>query len=139
MTQSYTDMAKNMDAHLAELDIDSFRAEDIGSLLNLKMQDSQSDGMLFSERVQQYLSMDSLDLDQEDEEEESNDDSMSIESLAKNCQANKEHYTLAFKDSISGSSTEDVSEALSSSSTASKKTSWNHLGHSHHSNNSNQR
>lgn len=141
MTTSYDDLAKNLDAHLAELDIDSFRAEDINSILNITAKEvdekarSQYPDLLFSTMgVNQYLSMDSLDSgDLENGSEDLK------ESIANNCQVNKENYTIAFEDSILGSSDSRSSKNSSYEEEAFKKTSWNQLGNSTLSNTTNQR
>lgn len=155
MSASYEDMAKHLDAHLAELDIESFRAEDINSILNLKsnMEFKSSaatscrrlaeveEDLLFSPTsgAGHYLSTDSLDhqmLDSCEVEEE--DESHLNESIrvSTNCQANKENYTLAFKDTYSGSSDSQSSKG-SCSNGGERKVSWNKLGNSN--NDSNQR
>lgn len=153
MSASYEDMAKHLDAHLAELDIDSFRAEDINSILNLKtnMDYKPESGFRLGGRTSvgeedllfspssagdHYLSLDSLDHEmlggcvREDEEEGEERVNELIESLSTNCRANKENYTLAFKDSFSGST--DSQSSIDET----RKISWNQLGNS---NNTNQR
>lgn len=159
MSASYEDMAKHLDAHLAELDIDSFRAEDINSILNLKtnMEYKPESGFRLGGRTSvgeedllfspssaagdHYLSLDSLDHEmlggcaRDDEEEEEERVNELIESLSTNCRANKENYTLAFKDSFSGS-TDSQSSKESCSIDEARKVSWNQLGNS---NNTNQR
>lgn len=162
MSASYEDMAKHLDAHLAELDMESFRAEDINSILNLKSNMDQFktssksghrmgvDELLFSPTSggDHYLSTDSLDrhnhhqhmLDSSREGDEEEDGSeLLIEPIrvSTNCQANKENYTLAFKDTYSGESSSDSQSSKGSCSHGDqRKVSWNKLGNS---NNSNQR
>lgn len=170
MSASYEDMAKHLDAHLAELDIESFRAEDINSILSLKSNlefksssslgcrriDEMEEELLFSPTSgregggtggDRYLSTDSLDhsamammMDsscrrtEDGEEEEDRDELMESIRVSTNCQANKENYTLAFKDdSYSGSTDSEES----SKGSCSRKVSWNKLGNSSTNNNNN--
>lgn len=101
----YDDLAKNIDANLAGVDIESFRAEDINLLLSAipsicktnakKQQDKELDNsifkskQLFSPVKESVLSVDSLDMDCYTE-----DCDMII-----TCQANKNNYTIAFEGS----------------------------------------
>lgn len=162
MSASYEDMAKHLDAHLAELDIESFRAEDINSILNLKSFRGSSSGavkdcggrmrrsrieehvQLFSPPSGHYLSTDSLDHDGGDESlmldsgrsellAEGSDESIRVSAV--NCQANKENYTLAFKDDSCCSGSTDSHESCLN---GGRKVSWNKLGNNN-SNNSDQR
>lgn len=103
----YDDLAKNIDANLAGVDMESFRAEDINRLLmstlpNMcksanatKQQEKELDNsifkskQLFSPVKESILSVDSLDMDCYVE-----DCDMII-----TCQANKNNYTIAFEGS----------------------------------------
>lgn len=103
----YDDLAKNIDANLAGVDMESFRAEDINRLLmstlpNMcksvnanKQQEKELDNsifkskQLFSPVKESILSVDSLDMDCYTE-----DCDMII-----TCQANKNNYTIAFEGS----------------------------------------
>lgn len=101
----YEDLAKNIDANLAEVDMESFRAEDINLLLSTlpsmcknaskKRQEKELDNsickskQLFSPVKESILSVDSLDMDCYAE-----DCDMII-----TCQANKNNYTIAFEGS----------------------------------------
>ncbi len=97
----YEDLAKNIDANLAEVDMESFRAEDIHSLLtyrkenNKKRQDNDLDNsickskQLFSPVKESMLSVDSLDLDCYPDDGD----------IILTCQANKNNYTIAFEGS----------------------------------------
>lgn len=103
----YDDLAKNIDANLAGVDMESFRAEDINRLLmstlpNMcksananKQQEKELDNsifkskQLFSPVKESILSVDSLDMDCYAE-----DCDMII-----TCQANKNNYTIAFEGS----------------------------------------
>lgn len=152
MSQSYEDMARHLDAHLAELDIESFRAEDINSILNLKSNlefksssrmEEEEEELLFASPSavvgDRYLSTDSLDkhgLQQAMEDSRMDvDGNELIDSIrvSTNCQANKENYTLAFKDhSYSGSSDSQTSNGSreEEESEGVRKVSWNKLGQS---------
>lgn len=106
----YDDLAKNIDANLAGVDMESFRAEDINLLLShipnmcksnaKKQQDKELDNsifkskQLFSPIKESILSVDSLDMDCYAE-----DCDMII-----TCQANKNNYTIAFEGSTMYSS-----------------------------------
>lgn len=151
MSASYEDMAKHLDAHLAELDIESFRAEDINSILNLKSnmeyktgssfrlngnRSAEAEGdLIFSPRsgADHYLSLDSLEHEMlssgRDDDATTGEETESelIESISTNCRANKENYTLAFKDSFSGS-TDSQSSRETSPNGDTKRVSWNQLG-----------
>lgn len=101
----YDDLAKNIDANLAGVDMESFRAEDINLLLSTlpsicksnakKQQEKELDNsifkskQLFSPVKESVLSVDSLDMDCYTE-----DCDMII-----TCQANKNNYTIAFEGS----------------------------------------
>lgn len=99
----YDDLAKNIDANLAEVDMESFRAEDINLLLstipsfcksksktNRELDNSICKSkQLFSPVKESMLSVDSLDMDNYAE-----DCDMII-----TCQANKNNYTIAFEGS----------------------------------------
>lgn len=97
----YEDLAKNIDANLAEVDMESFRAEDIHSLLtyrkenNKKRQVTDLDNsickskQLFSPVKESMLSVDSLDLDCYADDGD----------IILTCQANKNNYTIAFEGS----------------------------------------
>lgn len=101
----YDDLAKNIDANLAGVDMESFRAEDINLLLSTipsfcksnakKEQEKELDNsifkskQLFSPVKESILSVDSLDMDCYAE-----DCDMII-----TCQANKNNYTIAFEGS----------------------------------------
>lgn len=101
----YDDLAKNIDANLAGVDMESFRAEDINLLLSTipnmcksnakKQQEKELDNsifkskQLFSPVKESILSIDSLDMDCYTE-----DCDMII-----TCQANKNNYTIAFEGS----------------------------------------
>lgn len=101
----YDDLAKNIDANLAGVDMESFRAEDINLLLSTipnmcksnakKQQEKELDNsifkskQLFSPVKESILSVDSLDMDCYTE-----DCDMII-----TCQANKNNYTIAFEGS----------------------------------------
>lgn len=101
----YEDLAKNIDANLAEVDMESFRAEDINLFLSTipsfckanakKRHDKELDNsickskQLFSPVKESILSVDSLDMDCYAE-----DCDMII-----TCQANKNNYTIAFEGS----------------------------------------
>lgn len=101
----YDDLAKNIDANLAGVDMESFRAEDINLLLSTipnmcksnakKQQEKELDNsifkskQLFSPVKESILSVDSLDMDCYAE-----DCDMII-----TCQANKNNYTIAFEGS----------------------------------------
>lgn len=101
----YDDLAKNIDANLAGVDMESFRAEDINLFLSTipnmcksnakKQQEKELDNsifkskQLFSPVKESILSVDSLDMDCYAE-----DCDMII-----TCQANKNNYTIAFEGS----------------------------------------
>lgn len=98
----YEDLAKNIDANLAEVDIESFRAEDINTLLtyrkdNTKTRQQETDldnsicksKQLFSPVKESVLSVDSLDLDCYADDAD----------IILTCQANKDNYTIAFEGS----------------------------------------
>ncbi|XP_031620061.1 uncharacterized protein DDB_G0283357 isoform X2 [Contarinia nasturtii] len=101
----YDDLAKNIDANLAGVDMESFRAEDINLFLSTipnmcksnakKQQEKELDNsifkskQLFSPVKESILSVDSLDMDFYAE-----DCDMII-----TCQANKNNYTIAFEGS----------------------------------------
>lgn len=159
MSASYEDMAKHLDAHLAELDIESFRAEDINSILNLKSnmefkssrrgianydEEEEERGLLFSPTSagEHYLSTDSLDhhshMMMDSSCSSRLDATELIESIrvSANCQANKENYTLAFRDeSYSGSADSDssLSKGSANGESGNRKVSWNKLGNSNNS------
>lgn len=104
----YEDLAKNIDANLAEVDIESFRAEDINSLLTYRkdntnttattpqQQETDLDNsickskQLFSPVKESVLSVDSLDLDCYVDDPD----------IILTCQANKDNYTIAFEGSV---------------------------------------
>ena len=159
MSASYDDLAKHLDAHLAELDIESFRAEDINSILNLKsnmefktssvfntarrrtLSVGEEKEFLFSPPSgadQHYLSTDSLDreclLDSRVSfaDPEGHDELCESIRVSSNCQANKENYQLAFKDEDSYSGSTD-SESSKASATG-RKVSWNNFNHSNETN-----
>lgn len=99
----YEDMAKNLDADLAEVDMENFRSEDIHSLLRkdggnptrkliLKDQAEFDNSickseLLFSPVKESHISVDSLDMDGY------------AEDIILTCQANKNNYTIAFEGS----------------------------------------
>lgn len=101
----YDDLARNIDANLAGVDMESFRAEDINLFLSTiptlcksdakKQHDKELDNsifkskQLFSPVKESILSVDSLDMDCYTE-----DCDMII-----TCQANKNNYTIAFEGS----------------------------------------
>lgn len=101
----YDDLAKNIDANLAEVDMESFRAEDINLLLSTipsfckskskKQRDKEMDNsickskQLFSPVKESILSVDSLDMDCYAEDCD----------MILTCQANKNNYTIAFEGS----------------------------------------
>lgn len=97
----YEDLARNIDANLAEVDIESFRAEDINTLLTYRKdgtksgQDADLDNsickskQLFSPVKESVLSVDSLDLDCYPDDGD----------IILTCQANKDNYTIAFEGS----------------------------------------
>lgn len=99
----YEDLAKNIDANLAEVDMESFRAEDINLLLSTipsfckskKRPDKDLDNsickskQLFSPVKESILSVDSLDMDCYAEDCD----------MILTCQANKNNYTIAFEGS----------------------------------------
>lgn len=99
----YDDMAKNIDANLAEVDMESFRAEDINLLLSAipsycktKAKNKEMDNsickskQLFSPVKESMLSVDSLDIDCYAEDCD----------MILTCQANKNNYTIAFEGSV---------------------------------------
>lgn len=103
----YEDLAKNIDANLAEVDMESFRTEDIHSLLtklptvfsspenkqNMTLNDLDNSicksGLLFSPVKESHISVDSLDMDCYPDEGD----------IILTCQANKDNYTIAFEGS----------------------------------------
>lgn len=105
----YEDLAKNIDANLAEVDMESFRAEDIHSLLtklpalctdnsgNAKNKMSLNDldnsicksELLFSPVKESHISVDSLDMDGYPDDGD----------IILTCKANKDNYTIAFEGS----------------------------------------
>lgn len=102
----YDDLAKNLDANLAGVDMESFRAEDINLLLSAipnmcksnakKQQDKDNldnsifkSKQLFSPVKESVLSVDSLDMDCYPEDCD----------MILTCQANKKNYTIAFEGS----------------------------------------
>lgn len=112
----YEDLAKNIDANLAEVDMESFRAEDIHSLLtNLpticsqqqQQQDNDAENhrqkmslhdldssickseLLFSPVKESHISVDSLDMEGYPDDE----------NIILTCKANKDNYTIAFEGS----------------------------------------
>lgn len=99
----YDDIAKHLDADLAEVDIDSFRAEDMNSLLSKIPKINKTDKysadfdnsiykseLLFSPIKESHISVDSLDL----ESYQDNGD------IILTCKANKNNYTIAFEGSV---------------------------------------
>lgn len=98
----YEDLAKNIDANLAEVDMESFRAEDIHSLLSHipSYQHHKDDGkiensickseLLFSPVKESHISIDSLDLDAYPDDGD----------IILTCKANKDNYTIAFEGSV---------------------------------------
>lgn len=99
----YDDIAKHLDADLAEVDIDSFRAEDMNSLLSKIPKINKTDKysadfdnsiykseLLFSPVKESHISVDSLDL----ESYQDNGD------IILTCKANKNNYTIAFEGSV---------------------------------------
>ncbi|XP_055852416.1 uncharacterized protein LOC129916464 isoform X2 [Episyrphus balteatus] len=98
----YDDLAKNIDANLAEVDMESFRAEDIHSLLSHipsyqhhnkdddKIENSICKSeLLFSPVKESHISIDSLDLDAYPDDGD----------IILTCKANKDNYTIAFEGS----------------------------------------
>lgn len=103
----YEDLAKNIDANLAEVDMESFRTEDIHSLLTKlpaafsspenkqKMSLNDLDNsickseLLFSPVKESHISVDSLDMDGYPDEGD----------IILTCKANKDNYTIAFEGS----------------------------------------
>ncbi|XP_055715943.1 uncharacterized protein LOC129809843 isoform X2 [Phlebotomus papatasi] len=95
----YEDLAKNIDVNLAEVDMESFRAEDIHSLLNIPSSRKRSENefdtsickseLLFSPVKESHISVDSLDMD-----------GYPNEDIILTCKANKDNYTIAFEGSI---------------------------------------
>lgn len=104
----YEDMAKNIDANLAEVDMENFRSEDIHSLLHMQKQQQNSinrskrlqlkdqnefdnsickSEILFSPVKESHISVDSLDMDGYPDD------------IILTCQANKNNYTIAFEGS----------------------------------------
>lgn len=104
----YEDLAKNMDANLAEVDMENFRSEDIHSLLQMQKQQQNSinrskrlqlkdqnefdnsickSEILFSPVKESHISVDSLDMDGYPDD------------IILTCQANKNNYTIAFEGS----------------------------------------
>lgn len=100
----YEDLAKNIDANLAEVDMESFRAEDIHSFLThiptfckdkRRQADAEIDNsickseLLFSPVKESHISVDSLDLDS----------LMIDDDIIITCKGNKDNYTIAFEES----------------------------------------
>lgn len=101
----YDDLAKNLDANLAGVDMESFRAEDINLLISAipnmfrsnakNPQEKELDNsifkskQLFSPVKESVLSVDSLDMDCYPEDCD----------MILTCQANKKNYTIAFEGS----------------------------------------
>lgn len=103
----YDDMARNIDANLAEVDMENFRSEDIHSLLKLRHEGAESRNstklltkdqneldnsickseILFSPVKESHISVDSLDMDGYPDD------------IILTCQANKNNYTIAFEGS----------------------------------------
>lgn len=101
----YDDLAKNIDANLAEVDMENFRSEDIHSLLmqqdgganptrKLILKDQTefdnsicNSEILFSPVKESHISVDSLDMDGY------------ADDIILTCQANKNNYTIAFEGS----------------------------------------
>lgn len=102
----YDDMAKNLDANLAEVDMENFRSEDIHSLLHIQQEEgvkpkrklilkdqTEFDNsickseILFSPVKESHISVDSLDMDGY------------ADDIILTCQANKNNYTIAFEGS----------------------------------------
>lgn len=110
----YEDMAKNLDANLAEVDMENFRSEDINSLLTtidehdgknansfsnrkkLILKDQAEfdtsickSELLFSPVKESHISVDSLDMSNYPDDGD----------IILTCQANKNNYTIAFEGS----------------------------------------
>lgn len=102
----YEDMAKNLDANLAEVDMENFRSEDIHSLLRIQQDEGVNktrklilkdqnefdnsickSEILFSPVKESHISVDSLDMDGY------------ADDIILTCQANKNNYTIAFEGS----------------------------------------
>ena len=103
----YDDLARNIDANLAEVDMENFRSEDIHSLLKLRREGVESRNstkllskdqneldnsickseILFSPVKESHISVDSLDMDGYPDD------------IILTCQANKNNYTIAFEGS----------------------------------------
>lgn len=103
----YDDMAKNLDANLAEVDMENFRSEDIHSLLRIQQEEGSISStrklilkdqtefdssickseILFSPVKESHISVDSLDMDGYQDD------------IILTCQANKNNYTIAFEGS----------------------------------------
>jgi hypothetical protein len=103
----YDDLARNIDANLAEVDMENFRSEDIHSLLKLRHDGVESRNstkilskdqneldnsickseILFSPVKESHISVDSLDMDGYPDD------------IILTCQANKNNYTIAFEGS----------------------------------------
>lgn len=100
----YDDLAKNLDANLAEVDMENFRSEDIHTLLQreeggnktmkLRLKDQAEfdnsickSEILFSPVKESHISVDSLDMDGY------------ADDIILTCQANKNNYTIAFEGS----------------------------------------
>ncbi|KAL7022436.1 hypothetical protein ACKWTF_012241 [Chironomus riparius] len=103
----YDDLARNIDANLAEVDMENFRSEDIHSLLKLRHEGAESRNstkilskdqneldnsickseILFSPVRESHISVDSLDMDGYPDD------------IILTCQANKNNYTIAFEGS----------------------------------------
>lgn len=103
----YDDLARNIDANLAEVDMENFRSEDIHSLLKMRQREAAEAGnptrrhkdhseldnsickseILFSPVKESHISVDSLDMDGYPDD------------IILTCQANKNNYTIAFEGS----------------------------------------
>ncbi|KAG5672774.1 hypothetical protein PVAND_002869 [Polypedilum vanderplanki] len=103
----YDDLARNIDANLAEVDMENFRSEDIHSLLKMRQDDINGinptrlllkdqnelensickSEILFSPVKESHISVDSLDMDGYPDD------------IILTCQANKNNYTIAFEGS----------------------------------------
>lgn len=102
----YDDLAKNLDANLAEVDMENFRSEDIHSMLHIQQEEGSNptrklilkdqaefdnsickSEILFSPVKESHISVDSLDMDGY------------ADDIILTCQANKNNYTIAFEGS----------------------------------------
>lgn len=102
----YDDLAKNLDANLAEVDMENFRSEDIHTLLHIQQEEGGNptrklilkdqnefdnsickSEILFSPVKESHISVDSLDMDGY------------ADDIILTCQANKNNYTIAFEGS----------------------------------------